>query len=105
MTKRTKAAKGRALKPRPKSRRLTGVALKRLVRLLRGYEDCADYWLKKAKALPRATYSRREAVAYANAFGLMVDDIRELVPPRFRQPNAELRNLGTTEPSPPEKTS
>lgn len=56
------------------------------VRMLRAYEGRVAYWLAEANKYNRATLGRREAVAYANAFCCMVDDLRLLVPKKYRQP-------------------
>lgn len=68
------------------SKELVGRRVMLVVQTLRAYEERVSYWLKEAQKYPRASYGRREALAYTNAFCCMVDDLRLLVPAKHRQP-------------------
>ena len=51
-----------------------------LSRMLESYQERRAYWLKEAEKYPRASLGRREAIAYANAFSCMVEDLQIVIP-------------------------
>lgn len=74
------------------SGRLVGRRVTLAVKTLRAYEERVTYWLTEATKYRRATHARREAVAYANAFSCIVDDLRALVPAKDRQPPSNIES-------------